>query len=159
MMIKKILTIGVIAASAAFLVPQAAAQTFSPDGPFTMTSIGLMNISKGLTVSCGLNGTGSVSGGAATIASISPTGGLCYLVTFASTPYTVTSGSPTSITLNGVALTPLDGNCAGSLTGDYNQSTGIITFRAATIPSTTGGNPCRITGRVQLSPTVTFTIP
>jgi hypothetical protein len=158
-MIKKILAAGALAASAAFLVPQASAQTFSPTGPFTLTSIGNITVQKGITLSCGLNGTGSVSGGAASVSSINLTGGLCGSVNFTGTPYTVTSGSLTSITLNGVVVTAITGNCAGSLTGSYNQATGVITYSGATIPSTSGGNPCRVTGRVQVSPTVTFTIP
>lgn len=158
-MIKKILAAGALAASAAFLVPQASAQTFSPNGSFTLTNIGTITVSKGITLSCGLTGGGSVSGGAATVTSINLTGGLCGSVLFTGTPYTVTSGSLTSITLNGVTVTAITGNCAGTLTGAYNQSTGVITFTNAAIPSTSGGNPCRVTGRVQISPTVTFTIP
>jgi hypothetical protein len=158
-MIKKILAAGALAASAAFLVPHASAQTFSPNGSFTLASIGTITVSKGITLSCGLNGTGSVSGGAASVSSISLTGTLCSSVTFSGTPYTVTSGSLTSITLNGVVVTAITGNCAGTLTGSYNQATGGITFANATIPSTSGGNPCRVNGRVQISPTVTFTIP
>jgi hypothetical protein len=158
-MIKKILAAGALAASAAFLVPQASAQTFSPSGPFTLTNSGSITVSKGITLNCGLNGSGSVSGGAASVSSINLTGGLCSSVHFTGTPYTVTSGSLTSITLNGVVVTAITGNCAGTLTGAYNQATGAITFANATIPSTSGGSPCRVSGTVQISPTVTFTIP
>jgi hypothetical protein len=156
-LIKRILTAFALAASAGF-VPQTSAQTFSPDGPFTLTSIGTMFISKGTAVSCGFNGTGSVSGSMASVDSMMPTG-VCGLV-FMGMPYVVSSTSPTSITLNGVVISGIiGGTCAGTLTGDYNQSTGIITFRQATIPSISGGNPCRISGRIQFSPVVTFTIP
>lgn len=158
-MIKKILAAGALVASAAFLVPQASAQTFSPNGPIALASIGTITVSKGITLNCGLNGTGAVTGGAASVSTINLTGGLCPSVTFSGTPYTVTSGSLTSITLNGVVVTAITGSCAGTLTGAYNQSTGVITFANASIPSTSGGNPCRVTGRVQISPTVTFTIP
>jgi len=66
----------------------------------------------------------------------------------------------TASTLNGVIITRFLGvNCAGTLTGSYDQSTGGITFLGATIPSNLAAYPCRITGRVQLSPTVTFTNP
>jgi hypothetical protein len=158
-MIKKILAAGALAASAAFLVPQASAQTFSPNGPFTLASIGSISVSKGITLSCGLNGGGNVSGGAAWVSSLNLTGGLCGSVTFSGFNYPVTSTSLTTITLNGVVVTAITGSCAGTLTGTYNQATGVITYANATIPSTTGGNPCRISGRVQVSPTVTFTIP
>lgn len=159
-MIKEILTTGTLAASAAFLVPQASAQTFSPTGPFTLANVGSIVFSKDLTLTCGLTGSGSVSGGAASVSSIAVGGGAMCGVLFTGTPYVVSSSSLTSITLNGVVMTGLfGGTCAGSLTGDYDQSTGRITFLGATIPSTSGGRPCRIAGRVQLSPIVTFTIP
>ncbi|TGX54310.1 hypothetical protein E5A73_09395 [Sphingomonas gei] len=158
-MIKKILAAGALAASAAFLVPQASAQTFSPSGAFTLTNIGTITVSKGITLSCSLSGGGTVSGGAASVSSITLSGGLCSSVTFTGAPYTVTSGSLTSITLNGVIVTGITGNCAGSLTGAYNQSTGVITYTNATIPKTSGIGDCKVTGKVQVSPKVTFTIP
>jgi hypothetical protein len=155
-MIKKILAAGLFAASAVFLVPLASAQTFAPNGPFTLTSIAPITFNNGLTLSCGsLNGTGSVSGSGASVSSIIAGCGMV----FTGAPYAVSSSSPTSITLNGVVISSWIGGCAGSLTGDYDQSTGVITFRLATIPSTTYSNPCRIAGRLQLSPVVTFTIP
>jgi hypothetical protein len=158
-MIKKILAAGALAASAAFLVPQASAQTFSPNGSVSLASIGTIAVSKGITLNCGLAGTGAVTSGALSVSSITLSGGLCGSVTFSGTPYTVTSGSLTSVTLNGVVVTAITGSCAGTLTGSYNQATGVITYANATIPSTTGGSACRVTGRVQVSPTVTFTIP
>ncbi|ATY31013.1 hypothetical protein [Sphingomonas psychrotolerans] len=158
-MIKKILAAGALVASVAFIAPQASAQTFSPNGAVSLASIGNITVSKGITLSCGLAGTGSVSSGALSVSSITLSGGLCPSVTFSGTPYTVTSGSLTAVTLNGVVVTAITGNCAGTLTGAYNQATGVITYANATIPSTSGGSPCRVTGRVQVSPTVTFTIP
>jgi hypothetical protein len=158
-MIKKILAAGALAASAAFVVPQASAQTFSPNGAVTLTSIGNITVSKGITLSCGLSGTGSVSGGALSVSSITLSGGLCGSVTFSGTPYPVTSGTLTSVTLNNVVVTAITGSCAGALVGSYNQATGVITYSNATIPSTTGGSACRVSGRVQVSPVVTFTIP
>lgn len=158
-MIKKILAAGALAASAAFLVPQASAQTFSPTGSFTLANSGTFTVQKGITLSCGLSGSGSVSGGAASVSSLTLSGGLCGSVTFSGTPYTVTSGSLTSITLNGVVVTGITGNCAGSLTGSYNQSTGVITYANATIPKTSGIGDCKVNGKVQITPTVTFTIP
>jgi hypothetical protein len=48
-----------MAASIAFLVPEAAAQTFSSDGTFTLTCIGRINSGNGATLDgCSLNGTG-----------------------------------------------------------------------------------------------------
>lgn len=154
-MIKKILAAGALAASAAFLVPQASAQTFSPNGPFTLTNVGTLTVSKGITLSCGLSGTGTVSGGTATVTSITLSGVLCGSVLFTSTPYPV-SASGGTITINNVRVTAITGTCAGPLSGSYNQSTGIVTFANATIPSTSGGNPCRVNGQVRLSPTITY---
>ncbi|MGK6355698.1 hypothetical protein ACMGDH_10795 [Sphingomonas sp. DT-207] len=159
-MIKKILSAGAVLASAAFLVPQASAQTVSPTGPFTLTNVGTISVTKGITLSCGLTGSGNVSSsGAASVTSINLTGGLCGSIVFSGTPYAVTSTSTSSITINGVVVTAITGNCAGNLTGSFNQATGEITFANATLPSTSGGNPCSITGKVKTTPALSFTIP
>lgn len=159
-MIKKILCAGAVAASAAFLVPQASAQTVSPAGPFTLSNVGTISVSKGITLSCGLTGSGNVTaGGAATVTSLNLTGGLCGSIVFSGTPYTISSTSTSSITINGVVVTAITGNCAGSLTGSFNQATGEITFANATLPSTSGGSACRITGKVKTTPALSFTIP
>lgn len=156
-MFKKILSCGALLASAAFLVPQASAQTFSPSGPFTLSNVGSITVSKGISLSCGLTGSGSVSGsGAASVTSISLTGFLCSSITFSGGPFAVSGPSPTTITISGVTVTAITGNCAGNLTGSYNQSTGVITFVNATLPATSGGNPCTVNGRVQISPTITY---
>lgn len=156
-MIKKILSAGAIAASAVFLVPQASAQTFSPAGSFTITNVGTITVSKGLTLSCGLSGAGNVTtGGSASVTSITLSGTLCSSVNFTATPYTVTA-SGTTVTINNVTVTAITGNCLGNLSGTYNQSTGILTFANATIPSNpAGGSPCRVNGQVRLSPTLTY---
>jgi hypothetical protein len=159
-MSNKIFAAGVLAASVAFLIPSASAQTFSPNGPFTLTNIAPITVSKAVVLLCsGLNGSGSISSGAASVSSLTLSGGGCGGVVFSGAPYAVSSSSPTSITLNGVVIGGFfGGTCAGSLTEDYDQTTGVATFRQAVIPPASGGNPCRITGRIQLSPAVTFTI-
>lgn len=156
-MIKKILSAGALAASAVFLVPHASAQTFSPAGSFTITNVGTITVSKGITLNCGLSGSGNVtSGGSASVTSISLTGGLCGSISFTATPYAVTA-SGTTVTINNVTVTAITGNCFGNLSGTYNQSTGILTFSNATIPSNPpGGSPCRVTGQVRLSPILTY---
>lgn len=156
-MIKKILSAGALAASAVFLVPQASAQTFSPSGPFTITNVGTITVSKGITLSCSLSGGGNVTtGGAASVTSIILSGGLCGSVSFTATPYAVTA-SGTTVTINNVTVTAITGNCFGNLSGTYNQSTGILTFAGATIPSNpVGGSPCKVTGQVKLSPILTY---
>ena len=79
---------------------------------------------------------------------------------FTGTRYGIGSSPLTSITPNGVVIIGIfGGTCASPLTGAYDPSTGIVTFRQAMIPTTAGSNPCRVAGRIQLSPTVTFTIP
>lgn len=155
-MIKKILAAGALAASAMVLAPQASAQTFSPNGSFTLTSIGTVTVNKGITLSCSLTGSGTVSGGAASVTSITLSGGLCGSVLFTSTPYPVAGPTPTTLTIRNVRVTAITGNCFGDLTGAYNQSTGVITLTNATIPSVGTGNPCRVNGRVQVSPTITY---
>lgn len=158
-MIKKILIAGAMAASAAFLVPQASAQTFSPTGSFTLANVGTFTVSKGITLNCNLAGAGSVdTAGNASVSSLtlSGGGGLCGSITFTTTPYVVSGVSPSTVTINGMVVTAITGNCAGNLTGSYNQSTGVITFANATLPATSGVGACRINGQVKISPTLTF---
>lgn len=160
-MIKKILIAGAMAASAAFLVPQASAQTFSPTGSFTLANTGgQITVQKGITLSCNLSGGGSVdAAGNASVTSLALSGGtlnICGSISFTGTPYVVSGVSPSTVTINGMVVTAITGNCAGNLTGSYNQSTGILTFTGATLPSTSGGSPCTISGKVKISPTLTF---
>ena len=159
-MIKKILSAGALAASAAFLVPQASAQTVSPTGPFTLTNNGPISVSKGITLSCGLSGSGNVTPtGSATVTSINLTGGLCGSIVFSGGPWAVTATSTSSITINNIVVTAITGNCAGNLTGSFNQMNGEITFANATLPSTSGGSPCRISGKVKTTPALSYTVP
>ncbi len=158
-MIKKILIAGAMTASAAFLVPQASAQTFSPTGPFTLANTGgQIKVQKGITLSCNLAGSGSVdASGNASVTSLTLSGGtlgLCGSITFTGTPYVVSGVSPSTVTINGMVVTAVTGNCAGNLTGSY--SGGVITFTNATLPSTSGGNACTIDGKVKISPALTF---
>lgn len=160
-MIKKMLMGGVMAAAAAVLVPQAQAQTFSPTGPFTFADVnGPITVQIVYTFSCRVNGDGAVdAAGNATVTSLALSGGslgLCGAITFTGMPYTVSGTSPGTVTIHGVTVTGISGRCAGDLTGSYNQSTGIITFLDARLPSTSGVTPCRIYGKVKVSPTLTF---
>jgi hypothetical protein len=141
------------------LATSASTQTFSPPGGHTVS--GPVTVSKGITLNCTLSGTGNVTGGgAATITSLSLTGGLCGLVSFTGLPYAVTSTSLTSITIVDVRAVGITGNCRGNLTGAFNQTTGQITFTNATIPSDPpGGSPCVINGTVATAPPISFTIP
>ena len=124
---------------------------------FTITNVGTITVSKGLTLSCGLSGAGNVtSGGAASVTGITLSGTLCGSVLFTATPYAVTA-SGTTVTINNVTVTAITGNCFGNLSGTYNQVTGILTFAGATIPSNpAGGTPCKVTGQVKLSPILTY---
>lgn len=153
-MFGKNLIAGAIAASVALLVPQVSAQTFSPTGPFTLANVsGPIIVSKAVPLSCSLTGGGSVdASGNATVTSI-----LCGASYFSGFPYTVSSTAPGTITINGVIVSGVfGGECAGNLTGAYDASTGIITFKGATLPPTTGGNPCKLYGSVRISPALTF---
>ncbi|MFC3580403.1 hypothetical protein [Sphingomonas hylomeconis] len=160
-MMKKILAAGALVASTALMTPQASAQTFtSAPGSFTLANVGSLTVSKGITLTCSLSGSGQVvSASSARVTNITLGGGLCGSITFSGYPYAVSAASTTSITLNGVTVTAITGNCAGTLTGSYNQATGLITFANATIPATSGIGACRITGQVRVTPTVTYTVP
>lgn len=155
----KAFCIGTIATVA--MATGASAQTFSPPGSVTLTSDGPLAVSKGLTLSCTLAGTGTItSGGAHTVGSLALSGTLCNAVSFTGFPYSVTSNSLTSVTINNVSVIGITGNCQGNLTGSFNQATGVISFNNAQIPSSpAGGAPCVIDGDVLTSPAVSFTIP
>lgn len=156
----KAICVGMVASVA--LAGGASAQTFSPNGPVTLTSDSALSVSKGLTLSCDLTGSGTISGGSHSITALdlSGDGGLCDLVAFSAFPYAVTSTSTSSVTINDVTVVGITGNCFGDLTGAFNQSNGKITFTGATLPSSpAGGSPCVISGTVSTSPAVSFTIP
>lgn len=141
------------------LATGASAQTFSPPGTHTLS--GTVTVSKGITLTCTMSGTGNITGaGAATITSLSLSGGLCPAISFAGLPYAVTAANLNSITIVDVRAVGITGNCRGNLTGAFNQTTGQITFTNATIPSDpAGGAPCVVNGTVSTTPAVSFTIP
>lgn len=143
------------------LANSASAQTFSPPGTISLSSVGPMSVSKGLRLSCNLTGSGQITGGSATITSLALTsGGLCSSVMFVGLPYVVTAVTTNSVTINNMQVIGLTGNCAGNLTGAFNQSTGRATFNNAVLPSNPpGGTPCIVSGVVATSPAVSFTIP
>ncbi len=160
-------------AIAAFgLASTAVAETWSPTGPVSLSSIDPMSgapstlqVSKGITLDCGLSGGGSLAGSSALVNSLSLTAGdfLCIFVAFSNLPYNLEPEGGTSldsVTLEDVVVTAVTGNCRGNLTGDFDQTNGRITFTNATIPSDpVGGSPCVINGVVATSPAVSYTIP
>ena len=152
--------IAAFASTTLILAGAASAETWSPTGPVSLSNIGPVTVSKGITLTCGVSGSGTLNGSNATVNSLALTGGLCGNVRFTSLPYNLEGTSPTSVTLQNVVVTAITGNCAGDLTGSFNQSTGVITFSGATIPSNpAGGAPCVINGQVATNPAASFTIP
>ena len=158
----RLLAISVLstAIAAAGLATSANAQ-WNPIGPFTLTNIGPIQVSLGLTFNCGLAGSGQVfsgpSGGAPGPAQVNSVGltalsFLCPLVTFNNLPYNMLRPNPTTVVFQNVNVTAITGSCAGNLMGSFNPATGQFTFINATIPATTGSGSCVVNGVVGTVP-------
>jgi hypothetical protein len=157
----KAFCIGTIATIGLATGASAQAVKFSPDGARTLSNVGNITVSKGITLVCtGLTGSASVTGGVGSVSALALSGGLfgqCANITFTGYPYTLTPNSTTSVTIGGVVVQGITGNCAGSITGTYNNATSRITFSGATLPATSGGStPCTISGTIQVSPAATI---
>ena len=124
-------------------------------GPVTIS--GSVTVSKGITLSCSISGAGSSStAGSGTLTSLSLSGGtfgLCGSISFTGLPYAVSTSGGT-LTITGVVVTAITGNCAGNLSGSYNSTTGVVTFNNATLPTTSGGSDCKINGSATLTPPI-----
>jgi len=157
-------TTRIAAAAAAALMAlsagAAAAQGFSPAGPFAFTNLTPITVSAGLTLTCDLSGTGVVDpwgNAAVTSVTFSPTASLCPSVTVTSLPVAVTGhASAATVTLHGVMVNAITGRCLGNLTGSYDAVFGIVTFTNASIASISGGAACRISGKLRVTPALHF---
>lgn len=157
---KKLTTLCIGALLSAGLAGPAVAENWSPTGSITLSNVGTITVQKGITLSCGLTGTGTLNGSSASVNSLALTGGLCGSISFTGAPYNIEPTSSTSVTIQNVTVTAITGNCQGNLVGAFDQSTGRITFSNATIPSSpAGGSPCRVTGVVATSPAASYTYP
>lgn len=142
----------------------AVAQTFSPDGTRTLSNVGTITVSKGITLACsGLSGSADVTSGVGEIRSLSLSGGLfgqCANITFSNFDYPLTATSTSAVTINNVYVTAITGDCQGNITGTFNDAADTLTFTNAVLPRVSGtSGDCRISGTVKISPAVTFTVP
>ena len=167
-MMKRLLTALSMAVVATGFASTASADTWSPSDPVNPTGVLLSNVgnigvSKGLTFNCGLSGTAEIypNGGAAHIFSLAFTAGffLCPQIAFTGLPYLLECDANNTVTIKNVNVTAITGSCAGDLTGTLDSATGRISFSGATLPTTTGGSDCSITGVIATSPAVDCTNP
>ena len=162
-MMKRVLTALSMAVIATGFASTASADTWAPNSPITptgvlLTNVGNIAVSKGLNFNCGLSGSAAIAptGNTAQIHSLAFTAGffLCPQIAFTGLPYSMTCNANNTVTINNVNVAAITGNCAGNLTGTLNQATGQISFTGATLPTTTGGSDCSITGVIATSPAV-----
>ncbi|MCO1335148.1 hypothetical protein MO867_12480 [Microbulbifer sp. OS29] len=138
----------------------ASADTWSPNGSSALFNVGNITVMKGIQLSCNLSGSIDIVSSDASVGSLSLSGGLfglCGTISFSSLPYNVVGNADDTITLEDVVVQAVTGSCVGDLVGDFDHSTGRITFNGANIPSSpAGGSPCVIYGVVDSNPQVSF---
>ncbi|WP_299948811.1 hypothetical protein [uncultured Microbulbifer sp.] len=136
------------------------AETWSPTGAVALFNVGNISVFKGINLTCGLSGSGNINGADASVGSLALTGFLCSTISFNGLPYNIEGNTGGTVTLEGVVVVGITGDCAGDLIGTFDQATGILTFDAAEIPSSPpGGAPCQITGAVGTNPQASYTNP
>lgn len=156
----------------ATLTAQASAETWSPTGTIAIQSINpatgaadTLEVSKGITLNCTMAGSAVVNPADQSDASVGSLGlssgfpFLCNTISFTNLPYNLEGNADGTATLENVVVQAVTGDCAGDLTGDFDQSTGYLTFNNATIPSTSGGNDCEVNGTVDTNPQASYTNP
>lgn len=152
------------------LIANVNAETWSPTGTIAIQSIdpatGLpstLQVKKGITLNCTMAGSAVVdinNPSDAAVGSLGLSGGfLCGLISFAGLPYNLEGNADGTATLENVTVTAITGNCAGDLTGDFDQTNGYLTFTDSTIPSTSGGSDCVVNGTVDTNPQASYTNP
>ncbi|QDX26474.1 hypothetical protein FPZ54_10855 [Sphingomonas suaedae] len=146
------------------LATGASAQTVSPNGTFTLSNVGTITVSKGITLNCsGLSGELVVASNDAEVTDLSLSGGLfgqCANITFTDFDYPLTATDTSSVTINNVVVEGITGNCAGNITGAWNDAADTITFTNAVLPRTSGtSSNCTINGTIKVSPALTYTVP
>lgn len=135
------------------------AETWSPSGAVALSNVdGKMKVFKGINLNCGLTGSATLNGADASVGSLGLTGFLCSTIDFTGVPYNLEGNADGTVTLEGVVVEVITGNCAGDLTGTFDQATGVLSFDKAEIPSNPAGSgPCIITGKVGTTPQASYT--
>ncbi|WP_444946404.1 hypothetical protein ACJJIP_05960 [Microbulbifer sp. VTAC004] len=159
---KKILTAASICLVSIGVTSLANAETWSPPGAIALANVGTLTVKKGISLNCTLSGSVNSTGADASVGSLALSGGflnMCNSVSFNNLPYDLIGNANNTVTLKNVAVAAVTGNCAGDLTGSFDQSTGRITFNNAQIPSVGSGSACVINGVVSTNPQSSFTVP
>ncbi|WKD51257.1 hypothetical protein [Microbulbifer spongiae] len=157
---KKFLTAVSLTLAATGFAGLANAETWAPASSTpTLLSQPGFTVEKGIQLSCTLNGMATINAaGDAEINALSLTGTLCGLVGFFNFPYELEGGLNDVVTIKNVDVQGITGDCLGDLVGTLDQATGVIEFTNAEIPSNpAGGNPCKVNGKVDTTPAVSYT--
>ncbi|MEX2964797.1 hypothetical protein [Microbulbifer sp. TYP-18] len=134
------------------------AETWSTD--VALEDVAPLTVTKGITLLCNMTGSATLAGSNASITSLglSDASGTCQMIGFFNFPYNMEGGASDVVTIEGVDVQGITGNCLGDLVGTLNQTTGVISFVNANIPSNpAGGSPCIINGDVKTTPPASYT--
>ncbi|GAB2881340.1 hypothetical protein ACCI51_11030 [Microbulbifer echini] len=159
---KKILTAASICLASLGFSGLASAETWSPAGAIGLANVGTLTVKKGISLNCSLSGSVNSTGADASVGSLSLSGGflnMCNRVTFNNLPYDLIGNANNTVVLKNVSVKAVTGDCAGDLTGSFNQSNGRITFNNAVISSVGSGSDCEINGVISTNPQSSYTVP
>ena len=141
------------------------AVTYTPAGAWEMQ--GPVTVKKGLTLNCTLNIKGNVPeaapdahgtashGHVLNVTSVTLSGGLCGTVTFSglpySTSYTPLTATTGTLTLHNVYVNTItSGNCAGDISGTWDNTAKTLTVNATLPAATAGTADCTVNGVLNL---------
>ncbi|WP_299948478.1 hypothetical protein [uncultured Microbulbifer sp.] len=159
---KKFITAVSLTLAATGFAGLANAETWSPTGPVALASVEPLALFKGIPLDCDLMGAVTLNGSDASVGALQLSGGLfdlCNTITFTDLPYNLEGNADGTATMEGVVVQAVTGNCAGDLTGTFDQATGVLTFDAAVLPATDSGGDCTISGNVMTNPQASYTNP
>ncbi|WP_444893259.1 hypothetical protein ACJJIW_21345 [Microbulbifer sp. JMSA004] len=159
---KNILTAASFCMASFGIIGLANAETWSPSGAIGLANVGTFTVQKGISLNCSLSGSVSSTGASAEVGSMALSGGflnMCNRVVFNNLPYDLVGNANNTVTIQNVSVKAVTGECAGNLTGSFNQSNGRITFSNAQIPSVGSGSACVINGVISTNPQSSYTVP
>ncbi|WP_332820346.1 hypothetical protein [Sphingopyxis sp.] len=145
--------IALMMGSVAMFTAQAAnATTYSPTGAWSFS--GTVDVNKGIALTCtlDLDATTTSSTATATPALSGGAFGLCGTIGFTGAPYNVSYNSSTStLTIEDVYVNTItSGDCAGDISGTWDEVNNTITIDAV-LPAVSGGGDCTIAGTISLT--------
>ncbi|MDP5209539.1 hypothetical protein [Microbulbifer sp. 2205BS26-8] len=164
MILKKICTAVCLFVIVSGFAGQVHAETWFPNGAVAMASIDGLEVSKGtLGLTCNLMGAVDLDGENASVGALEVSGGpfnLCGVsAQFENLPYNMEGNADGTVTIQNIYVDGATGDCAGDLTGTFDQSTGILTFDNAALPGVPSGASCVLSGQVSTNPQASYTNP